>query len=130
MGWECRASLASLWMVKVNNYYYSLKVRAEPTADRAPGVTWEEALQFCLRAGSFSSSAELEAPLSKRWQDGSCGDKKRLGTPPGLGEPDHARIGGWSPSSAFALPTELLPLRRALSSRPFSATWLWSGPWL
>lgn len=62
-------SLASLTL-GCYSYYYSLKVRAEPAADRTPGVTGKEALQFCGRAGSFSSSAELEAPRSRDWQGG------------------------------------------------------------
>lgn len=64
MGRECRVSPAALWMVQGNSYYYSLQVHAEPAVDGAPGVNWEEALQFsasCEREVSL-----LEAPRSRR----------------------------------------------------------------
>lgn len=64
---------------------YSLKVSAEPAEDRTPGVPGKEALQFCGRAGSFSSSAGLEAPRGRGWPGGCCRDKKCPGTPPGQG---------------------------------------------
>lgn len=46
----------------------------------------------------------------------------------GAGGTGQGRIDAWSPSSASALTTVLFALRRALSSRSYCATWLWSGP--
>lgn len=124
MGRECRASLASLWMVQVNSYYYSLQVHAEPAADRAPGVTWEEALQFSLRTRSFSSKRGVRGTAQQTLAGWLLRGQEAPWDASGAGAPGHAKIGAWSPSSASALTRVLLGPCRALSSWPSCATWL------